>query len=120
MTETLMIEKHLEDKGSITSIEAIQLYGATRLSGIIYNLRKRGYVIDSEWKNGSNRYGGSCRFVEYKLIMAPNSSNFEENTNKGKYTSAFEEIFKYKEFKGSLNELAEQWEQIKEKYEEKQ
>jgi hypothetical protein len=40
--------EHLEKFGSITSWEAIENYGATRLSAIIYNLRDEGYEIISE------------------------------------------------------------------------
>lgn len=44
--KTREVEKHLKDKGSITSWEAIKQYRATRLSAIIFNLRKR-YDIDT-------------------------------------------------------------------------
>lgn len=37
--------KHLQINRTITSMEAINLYGATRLSAIIFNLRKKGYNI---------------------------------------------------------------------------
>lgn len=39
---------HLRKYKSITSLEAIKKYGATRLSGIIYVLRDRGFVISTE------------------------------------------------------------------------
>lgn len=41
-----LIEEHLQEFGSITSWEAIQKYRATRLSAIIFNLRKK-YDIDT-------------------------------------------------------------------------
>ncbi len=41
---------HLQSHGSITSWTAIQLYRATRLSAIIFNLREDGYHIRSERK----------------------------------------------------------------------
>lgn len=40
------VEEHLKKHGSITSWEAIQNYKATRLSAIIFNLRKK-YDIDT-------------------------------------------------------------------------
>lgn len=40
------VEEHLKKYGSITSWEAIQNYKATRLSAIIFNLRKK-YDIDT-------------------------------------------------------------------------
>ena len=35
-----MIEKHLLEKGHITSWEAFEIYGITRISHIIYKLRE--------------------------------------------------------------------------------
>lgn len=43
-----IILMHLQDHGSITSLEAIAKYKCTRLSHYIYLLRKDGYVIESE------------------------------------------------------------------------
>ena len=47
-SKTWKVLKHLQEKGSITSWEAITLYRATRLSGIIFNLREEGYNIESK------------------------------------------------------------------------
>lgn len=66
-TKTTNVKEHLEKQGSITIWEAIQLYGATRLSAIIYNLRKRGYKINNNWKEETDRNGEKTRYVEYKL-----------------------------------------------------
>ena len=46
MNKTRLVEQHLINKGSITSWEAITNYRATRLSAIIFNLRKK-YDIDT-------------------------------------------------------------------------
>ena len=62
------IQQHLESGRSITSMEAIKLYGATRLSGIIFLLRKRGMKIITIDHKGKNRYGNHCHFAEYKLL----------------------------------------------------
>lgn len=43
-----IILMHLQDHGSITSLEAIQKYKCTRLSHYILLLRKDGYAISSE------------------------------------------------------------------------
>lgn len=48
---------HLQERGSITSWEAITLFHATRLSGIIFSLKKSGYPIVSTMEtNGDKRY----------------------------------------------------------------
>lgn len=69
MTKTKAILLHLEEKGNITSWEAIKEYGATRLSGIIYNLRHRYHMnIINEWFEFKDRYGSPSRYVKYILV----------------------------------------------------
>lgn len=59
---------HLKVKGSITSLEAFELYGATRLSAIIFNLRKKGYNIKTTDGSCIDRYGHKCNFARYTLV----------------------------------------------------
>lgn len=66
--KTEKVYGYLKTHDGITSIQAFELFGATRLSAIIFNLKKYGCVIKSHWKTGKDRYGNSCRFVEYELI----------------------------------------------------
>lgn len=47
MTQKEQVIHHLKQKGAITSWEAIQEYGITRLSAKIFDLRKDGYKIKS-------------------------------------------------------------------------
>ena len=61
------IFRHLRKYGSITSWEAIKEYGVTRLSAVIYDLRKQGWNIPDEWEYTTNRYGEQTRFKRYKL-----------------------------------------------------
>lgn len=69
MTKTKAVLLHLEEKGSITSWEAIKEYGATRLSAIIFQLRHRyGMNIINEWVDFKDRYGNDARFVKYILV----------------------------------------------------
>ena len=73
MNKTMAVLKHLEDFGSITSWEAIKEYGATRLSAIIYNLRKTYNLnIMTEEVNFVDRYGTSSSFAKYILIKDKN------------------------------------------------
>lgn len=62
------ILEHLKNNQGITSMEAFEKYGATRLSAIIYNLRDDGYVIKNVNQECLNRYGDKVRFVEYQLV----------------------------------------------------
>lgn len=68
-TQTSEIKKYLEThKKGLTSLEAINMFGATRLSGIIFVLRKNGMNIITEDKLVGNRYGGVSRVAVYKLM----------------------------------------------------
>ena len=58
---------HLEEHGTITSWEAIQNYGITRLSEYIRQLRLDGYMIASNWTENINRYGDKVRYVIYEM-----------------------------------------------------
>lgn len=59
---------HLRKYKSITSMEAIKRYGATRLSSIIYILRDKGFGIETEMIEVKNRYGHTTRLAVYHLI----------------------------------------------------
>ncbi len=41
----------------ITSLQAIKKFGATRLSGIIYTLKKQGWDIQDMWVVVKTRFG---------------------------------------------------------------
>ena len=69
MTKTAKdrVLEHLEKYKTITSWEAIQNYGITRLSEYIRQLRVDGYVIASNWTENVNRYGDKVRYVIYEM-----------------------------------------------------
>lgn len=71
-TQMLMIREHLRTKGTITSMEAIKLYGCTRLSAKIFNLKQAGWEIDSIPTTGTNRYGETTVFSTYRYVSEPN------------------------------------------------
>lgn len=56
MSQSKQVLAHLQEKGSITSWEAIINYGATRLSGIIYSLRKAGYPIEASIERKGDKH----------------------------------------------------------------
>ncbi len=68
-SKTQKVLRHLITLKSITSWEAIKLYKATRLSAIIYNLRKRGYMIISEPEYNRNT---KTQFARYILLKQKN------------------------------------------------
>lgn len=62
--ETRLVN-HLRTYGSITSIEAFELYGETRLSATIFELKKMNVPIEDRDITSTNRYGESVRYREY-------------------------------------------------------
>lgn len=78
-TKTNKIKEHLQTKGSITSWEAIQLYKATRLSAIIFNLRKQGFLIEDIWQESINKDGEKSRYVRYELDESQMMKNNENH-----------------------------------------
>ena len=68
MNKTKAIQLHLIERGNITSWEAIQLYGATRLSAIIFILRnKYDMNIKTYRVEFTDRYGSKASFARYVL-----------------------------------------------------
>jgi hypothetical protein len=67
-TKMRLIKKHLIEKGTIDSWTAIELYGVTRLSAIIFNLRMSGHNIDSISRTAYDRNQELCNFTTYKYI----------------------------------------------------
>ena len=66
--KTKKVLEHLKTYGSITSLEAIELYGATRLSSIIHSLRKHGYNIITEYLPFVDRFGSKSHYGKYVFI----------------------------------------------------
>lgn len=59
------VKDHLKRLGKITTWDSYKLYGVTRISTIIYILRKRGWNIKSVQKSKLDRNKNMCNFVEY-------------------------------------------------------
>jgi hypothetical protein len=62
MSKVEDVLKYLQAGNTITSMEAFEKFQATRLSAIIYDLRKAGYDIVT-----INKKGNRCIYAEYKL-----------------------------------------------------
>ena len=61
-----VLEYLKNNKGGITSWDAIQMFRATRLSAIIYNLEKKGYVFAH-----CDEKGDGVRYTRYFLQHSP-------------------------------------------------
>lgn len=68
MNKTMLVLQYLESNRSITSWEAIEKFGATRLSRIIYDLRNRhNKEIISIPYDVIDRFGNKVRIAKYIL-----------------------------------------------------
>ena len=65
--KTRKVREHLEARGSITSNEAWEAYGVTRLSAIVFNLRRKGFDIETLMESGTDRFGNPTRYGRYVL-----------------------------------------------------
>lgn len=74
MTKTQAVLEWLQTNASISSMEAIQSFGATRLSAIIFNLKRKGYNIETVMCEGTDRFGNRMRFARYYLRNSPAGS----------------------------------------------
>lgn len=69
LTKKEAIRRHLENNVGITSKEAFELYGETRLSATIYELKHRNNLnIISEDTKVKTRYGKNVCVTTYKLV----------------------------------------------------
>ena len=68
LTQKDRIIRHLNDKGSITALDAMKEYGIMRLASRISELKDEGYNIRSEFVSSKNRYNESVSFSKYSLV----------------------------------------------------
>ena len=67
MTQIDRIMRHLEDYGSITSLEAVSEYGIMRLASRIHDLKMKGVPVIKEMESNKNRYGEPVSYARYRL-----------------------------------------------------
>lgn len=58
---------YMMEFGAITSLEAFVDLGETRLSGCIFQLKKKGVNISTQFKDVQNRWKEPRRVKEYKI-----------------------------------------------------
>lgn len=66
-TQMKQVLIHLNTHGSISSKTAFEEYGITRLSAIIWVLRRAGHKINSHLESTKNRYGNHTHYSVYEL-----------------------------------------------------
>ena len=68
-----LVLMHMRQHGSITHLEAETEYGIARLASRINDLRRQGYVIQSEMISGKNRREEKTNFARYRLMEGENA-----------------------------------------------
>lgn len=70
--------QYLRTHEGITSMEAFRLFSVTRLSGMIYSLKKQGYIFRTITHTTTTQYGRRVKYAEYQLIGEGDSN--EDNS----------------------------------------
>lgn len=65
---TAVLEYMKKSKNGITSLEAIDKFGATRLSAIIFTLKERGYIIKDRFEECVDRFGNTNNYKRYWIV----------------------------------------------------
>lgn len=67
-TQNELVLEYLKKFGSITSLQAFNDLGVTRISARIYDLRQEGHAIDSEYIKVPRRNDEETSVKQYKLV----------------------------------------------------
>lgn len=65
MTQKEAVLEYFKTNKTLTQLQAIDLFGATRLSDIVYKLKKDGYRITTGSRETINRYGRKVTYGVY-------------------------------------------------------
>ena len=68
MTQHSLIIDFMRDNGSITTFEAYEQLGVTKLTTRISELRRGGFLIKQRTESGLNRYGKPVTYNRYWLV----------------------------------------------------
>ena len=66
MTQGERILKYIDEKGSITPMEAFSELGVTKLATRISELRRGGEKIEKRYVTATNRFGEKVHYMEYR------------------------------------------------------
>lgn len=66
-TQTEMVLSYIKEFGSITPLDAMRDLGIMRLASRISDLKRQGYIIESQTEAVLNRYGKKTYVKRYSL-----------------------------------------------------
>ena len=67
MTQAEMIVAYIDKFGSITSRDAFNDLGVTRLSARVADLKREGYRFEEEWETSKNRFGETVSYKRFSF-----------------------------------------------------
>lgn len=67
-TQSERVLKYIRDFGCITTWQAYQDLGVSRLSARIFELKEQGFEISKKCVTTKNRYGDKTHYYEYRLV----------------------------------------------------
>lgn len=68
-TQSERVLNYIDERGSITTLDAFRDLGITRLAARIHDLRREGIDIDGEMIEEENRFGEKVRFMCYRRAV---------------------------------------------------
>jgi hypothetical protein len=68
-TQNERVLNYIDERGSITTLDAFRDLGITRLAARIHDLRREGIDIDGEMIEEENRFGEKVRFMCYRRAV---------------------------------------------------
>ena len=70
MNQCELVLQYMNDFGSITTKDAFNDLGVTRLASRINDLKNAGYEIEKRFETSLNRYGQKVSYMRYSLSPA--------------------------------------------------
>lgn len=67
-TQCERVIQYIKDFGFITTWQAYQELGVTRLASRIFDLKEQGYIFSKKRVTTKNRYGDNVSYDEYRLV----------------------------------------------------
>lgn len=67
LTQCDRILQYIEEKGSITQLQALKEFGCMRLASRMSDLKKRGYPVKMRMETAKNRYCEPVRYARYSI-----------------------------------------------------
>lgn len=77
MTQKQMVEKYINEFGSITPLDAFRDLGITKLATVVSDMKKLGFVFYQKFETGQNRWGNPTKYMRYAF----NEANLEQNNH---------------------------------------